>query len=295
MSTSSVLDFDETEKSQSRSDPVVAPPIIGNEVIRGRQAQELPILSEQEPTTAAEIEQFEPVDQPFRSEIDRVIAAFFVPGAPAELNVTGAIQRRIREDSKKTTHPELFEEAKQHVFTTMQKSSFPNFSKLATSNINHEKKVFWLCVGTTNFMLGMMVYLLCILLKAGRGWRCFGIPFTWFGCMQFYSATKDLCFQVYGRAARQLYPWELLQDDKPFDLGTADIDFGAETVGGYNFEDIKRSLLPRSKVFEKEKVIEDPVVKAIQRKRWLETYIVATTVAACVIAVRSDSKFAVHG
>lgn len=284
MSDTSALDFESTEKDDARS-PILAPPIIGNVVNRARQAQELPTLSEQEPTTAAEIEQFAPEDQPFRSEVDRVIAAFFVPGAPAELNVTGAIQRRIREDSKKTTHPELFEEAKQHVFTTMQKSSFPNFSKLATSNINHEKKVFWLSVGTTDFMLGMMVYLLCILLKAGRGWRCFGIPFTWFGCMQFYSATKDLCFQVYGRAARQLYPWELIQDDKSFNLGTADIDFGANNIGGVNFKDIKRSLLPRSKIFEKEKVIEDPVVKAIQRKRWLETYLVATTVAACVIAV----------
>ncbi|CCG84482.1 protein of unknown function [Taphrina deformans PYCC 5710] len=278
---------DMAEKERTRGEqPFVAPPIIGNATVtRGRGANQLDTLNEQEPTTAEEVAQFEPEDQPFRAEIDRVISAFFLPGAPAELNVTGAIQKRIRDEAKKTTHPALFEEAKQHVFTTMQKSSFPEFSKLAASNINHEKKVFWLCIGATDFMLGLMVYLLCILLKAGRGWRCFGIPFTWFGCMQFYSATKDLCFQVYGRAARQLYPWELLSDDKSFNLGTADIDFGdTNTIGGINYKSIKQSLLPKSKVFEKEKVIEDPAIKAIQRKRWLETYIVATTVAACVIA-----------
>ncbi|BFZ58321.1 hypothetical protein PYCC9005_005383 [Savitreella phatthalungensis] len=251
----------------------------------GRLASALSTLQEQEPTTAEEIEQFAPEDQPFRAEVDRVIAAFFVPGGPAELNVTGQIQRAIREQAKKTTHPEIFSEAKQHVYTTMQKSSFPEFSKLATANINHEKKVFWLCVGATDFMLGVMTYLLCILLKAGRGWRCFGIPFTWFGCMQFYSATLDLCFQVYGRTARQLYPWELLEDDKSYHLDTASVDFGNSNIGGINFKEIKRTLLPRSKVFEKEKVIEDPAVKAIQRRRWAQTYIVATTVAACVIAI----------
>ena len=103
--------------------------------------------------------------------------------------------------------------------------------------------------------------------------------------MQFYSATKDLCFQVYGRAARQLYPWELIQDDKSFNLETADIDFGEGNVGGINFKNIKQALLPKSKIFEKEKVIEDPAIKAIQRKRWLETYIVATTIAAITIAI----------
>lgn len=279
--------FEAGEKEELRTSRSVAPPIVSNTtLVRNREASKLDTLDEQEPQTADEIAQFAPADQPFRAEVDRVISAFFVPGAPAELNVTGPIQRRIREQAQKTTHPEIFDEAKQHVFTTMQKSSFPEFSKLAASNINHEKKVFWLCVGATDFMLGMMVYLLCILLKAGRGWRCFGIPFTWFGCMQFYSATKDLCFQVYGRAARQLYPWELSSDDKSFNLGTADIDFGdSNNIGGINFKDIKRSLLPRSKIFEKEKVIEDPAIKAIQRKRWLETYIVATTVAAIVIAV----------
>ncbi|ORY77388.1 hypothetical protein BCR37DRAFT_382902 [Protomyces lactucae-debilis] len=246
----------------------------------------LSTLVEQDMTelTAEQIEQFPPSEQPFRAEIDRVVEAFFLPGGPAELNVTGPIQKYIREQAQKTTHPEIFEEAKQHVYTTMQKSSFPAFSKMATANINHEKKVFWLCVGTTDFMLGVMVYLLCILLKAGRGWRCFGIPFTWFGCMQFYSALLDLCFQVYGRTARQLYPWELMQDDKSFNLATADADFG-DNMGGINFRTIKQGLLPKSKVFEKEKVIEDPIVKAIQRRRWIQTYIVATTVAACVIAI----------
>lgn len=247
----------------------------------------LSTLVEQDMTelTAEQIEQFPPSEQPFRAEIDRVVEAFFVPGGPAELNVTGPIQKYIREQATKTTHPQIFEEAKQHVYTTMQKSSFPAFSKMATANINSEKKIFWLCVGTVDFMIGVMVYLLCILLKAGRGWRCFGIVFTWFGCMQFYSAMLDLCFQVYGRTARQLYPWELMQDDKSFNLATADADFGGDNIGGINFKTIKQSLLPKSKVFEKEKIIEDPVVKAIQRRRWIQTYIVATTVAACVVAI----------
>lgn len=281
-------EFDPSEKEELRRSPVVAPPIIGTAVISGDRdrARPLDTLVENGAATSADIQDMNYQDQPFRSEVERVVNAFFVPGGPAELNVTGAIQKRIREESKKTTHPDLFEEAKEHVFATLQKSSFPNFSKMASANINHEKKVFWLCVGFTDFMLGLMVYLLCILLKAGRGWRCFGIPFTWLGCMQFYSAMKDLCFQVYGRAARQLYPWELLEDDKSFNLGTADIDFGdSSTIGGINFKNIKQSLLPRSKVFEREKVIEDPAIKAIQRRRWLETYLVATTVAACVIAV----------
>ena len=287
-SRNSSTQFEKEDLNLSPLAPAIAsngPTIVSPIAQRGRSAQALSVLSETEPTTADEIAQFPPSEQPFRAEVDRVIEAFFTPGAVAELNVTGAIQRRILDQAKRTTHPEIFEEAKAHVFTTMQKSSFPTFQKMASANINPEKKKFWLAVGTTDYMIGVMVYLLCILLKAGRGWRCFGIPFTWFGSMQFYSATKDLCFQVYGRAARQLYPWELIQDDKSFNLETADIDFGSNNIGGINFRSIKQTLLPRSKIFEKEKVIEDPAIKAIQRRRWLETYIVAGIIAAITVAI----------
>lgn len=211
----------------------------------------------------------------------------------------------------------------------MESSSLPNFVRFATSNINRPKKDFWLYVGTTDFLIGVLIYFLCIfcrvsplcflfrfsfrsfeswanIVQAGRGFRVFGIPFTWFGCMQFYSATQDLCFQVYGRRARQLYPWDIEEqnttassrrassstEDKDLELG-AKIDQNSE----FDFDSLSeyplsisagssRSRMTRkSKVFEDEVPIEDEYVKIVQRARYIRVWVVATVLACAFVAV----------
>jgi hypothetical protein len=125
--------------------------------------------------------------------------------------------------------------------------------------------------------------------------------------MQFYSATQDLCFQVYGRSARQLYPWDIedpshLSSEKDLEAGansSADnfsdaIDWDAMTAVTADSKTPVSSPTsarftsrnPRkSKIFEEEVPIEDEYVKKVQRARYVRTWVVATAVAAIFIAL----------
>jgi hypothetical protein len=118
--------------------------------------------------------------------------------------------------------------------------------------------------------------------------------------MQFYSATQDLCFQVYGRSARQLYPWDL--EDPAHASTEKDLESGKDSSSdSLDWETVASDtnssptsatfMLPsprshrKSKVFEEEVPIEDEYVKKVQRARYIRTWIVATTIAAIFIAV----------
>ena len=92
-------------------------------------------------------------------------ARFLTPGASSELNISPAIRNRTVEEARKSTHPDVFAEAAEAAYRLMESSSLPNFVKYATSNINKPKKKFWLYVGTTDFCIGLLIYLLCIFLR----------------------------------------------------------------------------------------------------------------------------------
>ena len=113
--------------------------------------------------------------------------------------------------------------------------------------------------------------------------------------MQFYSATQDLCFQVYGREARQLYPWDL--EDSNDDSSEKDVECGGKESSDLEFDAFSdtatavsrsgssRTKLRKSKIFEDEIPIEDEYVKSVQKARYIRTWVVATVVACIFIAV----------
>src|SRR5579859_5064912 len=116
--------------------------------------------------------------------------------------------------------------------------------------------------------------------------------------MQFYSATQGLCFQVYGRRVRQLYPWDLEDPDHPStekdlenrnnnSLESFDFDnmSTADSVLSPSTANFSVREMRRSKVFEDEVPIEDQYVKNVQRARYIRTWIVASVVAAIVIVI----------
>jgi hypothetical protein len=116
--------------------------------------------------------------------------------------------------------------------------------------------------------------------------------------MQFYSATQDLCFQVYGRHARQLYPWDL--EDPSHPSTEKDLESGKDSLSDvfdFDTSSTTDSTTPptsptfsirttrKSKIFEDEVPIEDEYVKNVQRARYIRTWVVATTVACIVVAM----------
>jgi hypothetical protein len=103
--------------------------------------------------------------QPLRREVDLVISRFLTSGGSSELNLSPVITKRTIENARMSTHPDVFKEAAEAAYHLMETSSVPNFVRFATSNINKPKKKFWLYVGTTDFMIGVLIYLLCIFLR----------------------------------------------------------------------------------------------------------------------------------
>ena len=77
-----------------------------------------------------------------------------------------------------------------------------------------EKLTYRYGVGAIDFLIALAIFLpLLFLLPAQpfglRAYRLFSVPFASFGCMQAYSAYRGFCSQVWGRASRQLKPWEM--------------------------------------------------------------------------------------
>ena len=103
--------------------------------------------------------------QPLRREVEVVISRFLTPGSASEINISPTLRRRTIEMANTTTHPDVFKEVAEAAYHLMESSSLPNFVRYATSNINKPKKNFWLYVGTTDFMIGVLIYFLCIFLK----------------------------------------------------------------------------------------------------------------------------------
>lgn len=113
--------------------------------------------------------------------------------------------------------------------------------------------------------------------------------------MQFYSATQDLCFQVYGRGARQLYPWDLedpngASAEKDVECGrkeSSDFEFDAlsDTATAVSRSGSSRMKFRKSKIFEDEIPIEDEYVKKVQKARYIRTWVVGTVVACVIIAI----------
>lgn len=64
-------------------------------------------------------------------------------------------------------------------------------------------------VGTTDFLIGLMIALVIMFRVRSRWWRIWSCVFIDFGVMQSYSAGRYFCSQVHGRNSRQLYPYAL--------------------------------------------------------------------------------------
>jgi hypothetical protein len=114
--------------------------------------------------------------------------------------------------------------------------------------------------------------------------------------MQFYGATQDLCFQVYGRKARQLYPWELVEEDhadaassKAMGLnsmrGTVNWDAASINSVDTTFSEVL-ALTPRNpRIFEDEIAVEDEYVLNVQRARYIRTWIVGNCIGIAFVII----------
>ncbi|WWC87755.1 uncharacterized protein L201_002647 [Kwoniella dendrophila CBS 6074] len=156
----------------------------------------------------------EPSQQPMREEAQRAFATFLKKGGSRELSISDELREYTKICLARSTAPEVFLPLYEEIYHVVEYQSLPHFLQHARSNINRPKQVFWYMVGAADFGFGCVIYLLLTLLLPAhpfglRAWRLFSMIFASFGAMQFYSAWRGFCSQVWGRSHRQVRPWEM--------------------------------------------------------------------------------------
>ncbi|ORY27449.1 hypothetical protein BCR39DRAFT_445113, partial [Naematelia encephala] len=153
-------------------------------------------------------------DQPMRDEAQRAFATFLRKGGSREVGISDDLREFARITLARSTSPEVFLPVYEEIYQVIETQSLPHFLTYAKSNINRPKQLFWYTVGLIDFSIGVAIYLILTLLlsKGHFGYRAIRLPsilFTSFGAMQSYSAYRGFCTQVWGRASRQVRPWEM--------------------------------------------------------------------------------------
>lgn len=149
------------------------------------------------PTSRYSRDEISPAIQPFRAEIDNILATYIMPGAPKELNLECRLRSYVIEQCKESTHPIIFEHAEKAAYEVMHDCSFPNFKQVALTNIGRPGKIeiMFLSFGWT--LLGFGVILIPLMLNKYRWWRLFGLVFFWFGFANFAAYYHKTCKRRY--------------------------------------------------------------------------------------------------
>ncbi|CEL63911.1 hypothetical protein RSOLAG1IB_05676 [Rhizoctonia solani AG-1 IB] len=162
-------------------------------------------------------------DQPFRNEMLQIVATFIRPGAKKELNLDMDVRDELLRRLEKSTHPDVFATAYARIYDLVDGCSVPNFVSHATANINLPKQIYWYAIGIVFTLISWIIAIFTIYFvpdhpRSKRSIRLISVPFAVLGCMQIYSAWRGFCSQVFGRSARQLHTWELVD---PADAGVS--------------------------------------------------------------------------
>jgi hypothetical protein len=222
------------------------------------------------------------VIQPFREEIDKIVAHYIAPGSPRELNISARDRVGITFALQHTTHPSAFTLIGNVIDITLRCHSHPNFIRWSICNGNKPYVFFARSVAIVCIILSIVTVVLLTLSKASRWWRIIAAPQLLFGIATIVAAYKGLCLILHTRAVRNVRPWEQFGDDIPSVVDGDDEATIAEkrresraslnTFGPTNsFEGEswverykKKSLLRR--VFDKQAWVQDEGVRKLQDK-----------------------------
>jgi len=147
--------------------------------------------------------------QPFRAEIAKVIAHYFAPNAPRELNISHRDKAAVLHALQHTTHPSAFQIINTMVEATLRGQLHPNFIRWSICNGNKPKVFFVRVMGVTHIALGLIIALLMTLSSIPRWYRILSAPVTLLGAVTMIAAYKGLCVILHASGkVRNVRPWE---------------------------------------------------------------------------------------
>jgi hypothetical protein len=156
--------------------------------------------------------------QPFRSEIGRIVATFLAPNVVKSIHLPEAIQTSVVRQLAITTHPDVFAPAYDAALATLR-AALPRFLAQSVITTNRPKQLFWFALAAVWLSLGLLVFLAALLGPSHgpvhmsewsiRGIRLVALPLVFYGSSVAIMASKGSCAKVMKRGHMQLRPWEL--------------------------------------------------------------------------------------
>lgn len=226
--------------------------------------------------------------QPFRREIDQVIAMYLANGADREINLADTEKKAVLMALQKTTHPSAFNSLESAVKHSLLLQSHPNFIRWAICNCSPPRQIFCYSLAIILILCGIIVSLLFTLSDLTRGWRALGAIFEIIGVAYLIITAKGVCPVLYGLQRRHVRPWEpiLEGDHDPIDeafapLGDLDLDGGrnGDWAAWYG----KRSLI--RKIFDREVWVQEPALRWIHHQIALQATALALPVTGIFLAI----------
>ena len=189
--------------------------------------------------------QVSPQNQPFRSEINRIINHYIAPGSPRELNISHDDRATVLRALDHTTHPSALTLVKRMLDSTLRNQSHPNFVRWSICNGNKEWTFALRAFAITNIVIGFAIAIVLTLSKYSRWWRIFAALEWWFGTTNIIAASQGLCVLLHRMHTRQHHAWETkdyTNDDDEAMLKGLDINF-------INYESTKSKWPVKMEVF----------------------------------------------
>ncbi|KAH0556913.1 hypothetical protein GP486_005296 [Trichoglossum hirsutum] len=239
--------------------------------------------------------------QPFREEIDKVVAHYIAPGSPRELNISARDRAELMLALQHTTHPSAFALIHTVVDLALRGCSHPNFIRWSICNGNRARVLYVRLIGALCIAGSCIVAVLLILSKASRWWRVIILPPLLFGIGILVAALKGLCLILHNKHTRSVRPWEQFGEDLPSFVEGDDETITAEkrrehraslsTFGRANTfnqeswaEKYKKKPVLR-KVFDQKTWVQDETVRKLQDNIVLQSYLWSVIIGVPLVAL----------
>ncbi|ATY60501.1 Regulator of G signaling superfamily [Cordyceps militaris] len=231
--------------------------------------------------------------QPFREEINRVIATYIMDGSPRQLNLSAWEQKAAVQALAHTTHPSALRLVAAAVETTLRRQAHPNFVRWSICNGNPARVLFARGLGVGTILLGVIAGVVLCLSGAGRGWRALTAIAFVVGISTLVAAYKGMCVVLHGMHHRHVRPWELFTQDSEKD-GAASVGASKTSMESFDssnsYEDEpwvvqyeKRNVV--RKVFDREVWIQEPALRQIQDTIFIQAILASLLLGGVLTAI----------
>ncbi|OIW31375.1 hypothetical protein CONLIGDRAFT_643355 [Coniochaeta ligniaria NRRL 30616] len=230
--------------------------------------------------------------QPFRAEIDRVVATYIAHRSPRQLNLSSKEQKTLLHALSNTTHPSAFRSVAASIESNLRLQAHPNFIRWSICNANPARVTFAWCLGIAILLSATVAAVLLTLSRAPRGYRALAAIGWVAGFATVMAARKGMCVVLHGLHHRHVRPWEFFEPDFDSDAETGQKGEKSsetlETSNSYEEEPWivkydKRNII--RKVFDRQVWVQEPALRRVQDTIFLQSVLAGVLFSGVLVGL----------